>query len=166
MNYKNVASRYDSDTRLQRTKLFKNYLQFHTFSKLNSTEGGEKHNIFRIFLKFNMTLQMREGGDDRSRSNYDIEVGPARFQLQYMDYYLLREERNDPDPRVEHFIPDTWQVLRQIHLYIELLEVTLFHLKIVIIILLVKSSVSLSLTKTADYFVSVLFVLRALQRRA
>uniref|UniRef100_A0A8B9I9N4 DExD/H-box helicase 60 n=1 Tax=Anser brachyrhynchus TaxID=132585 RepID=A0A8B9I9N4_9AVES len=42
-------------------------------------------------------------------SRYAIEVGPVRFQLQYMDYYLLREERNDPDPRVENFIPDTWQ---------------------------------------------------------
>ncbi|NWU06647.1 DDX60 helicase, partial [Cephalopterus ornatus] len=42
-------------------------------------------------------------------SKYAIEVGSARFQLQYMDYYLLREERNDPDPRVQHFIPDTWQ---------------------------------------------------------
>uniref|UniRef100_A0A8C4JPE9 DExD/H-box helicase 60 n=1 Tax=Dromaius novaehollandiae TaxID=8790 RepID=A0A8C4JPE9_DRONO len=47
--------------------------------------------------------------DDRNISNYATEVGPARFQLQYMDYYLLREERNDPDPRVQHFIPDTWQ---------------------------------------------------------
>uniref|UniRef100_A0A8B9RRJ1 Helicase ATP-binding domain-containing protein n=1 Tax=Accipiter nisus TaxID=211598 RepID=A0A8B9RRJ1_9AVES len=46
---------------------------------------------------------------DSNISNYAIEVGPARFQLQYMDYYLLREERNDPDPRVQHFIPDTWQ---------------------------------------------------------
>uniref|UniRef100_A0A8C3L1P4 DExD/H-box helicase 60 n=1 Tax=Chrysolophus pictus TaxID=9089 RepID=A0A8C3L1P4_CHRPC len=50
-----------------------------------------------------------KGKDDQNRSNYDVEVGPARFQLQYMDYYLLREERNDPDPRVQHFIPDTWQ---------------------------------------------------------
>ncbi|XP_064305825.1 probable ATP-dependent RNA helicase DDX60 [Phalacrocorax carbo] len=47
--------------------------------------------------------------DNQSISNYAIEVRPARFQLQYMDYYLLREERNDPDPRVQHFIPDTWQ---------------------------------------------------------
>uniref|UniRef100_A0A663MB38 DExD/H-box helicase 60 n=1 Tax=Athene cunicularia TaxID=194338 RepID=A0A663MB38_ATHCN len=42
-------------------------------------------------------------------SKNSLELGPARFQLQYMDYYLLREERNDPDPRVQHFIPDTWQ---------------------------------------------------------
>ncbi|NXG70713.1 DDX60 helicase, partial [Baryphthengus martii] len=47
--------------------------------------------------------------NDQKRSKYAIKVGPARFQLQYMDYYLLREERNDPDPRVQHFIPDTWQ---------------------------------------------------------
>uniref|UniRef100_A0A8D0KW89 DExD/H-box helicase 60 n=1 Tax=Strix occidentalis caurina TaxID=311401 RepID=A0A8D0KW89_STROC len=44
-----------------------------------------------------------------SDSKNSLELGPARFQLQYMDYYLLREERNDPDPRVKHFIPDTWQ---------------------------------------------------------
>ncbi|XP_067993227.1 probable ATP-dependent RNA helicase DDX60 isoform X1 [Melanerpes formicivorus] len=47
--------------------------------------------------------------NDQNISKYTIEVSPARFQLQYMDYYLLREERNDPDPRVQHFIPDTWQ---------------------------------------------------------
>ncbi|XP_054058697.1 probable ATP-dependent RNA helicase DDX60 isoform X2 [Rissa tridactyla] len=46
---------------------------------------------------------------DHNVSTCAVEVGPARFQLQYMDYYLLREERNDPDPRVQHFIPDTWQ---------------------------------------------------------
>ncbi|NXJ65121.1 DDX60 helicase, partial [Rostratula benghalensis] len=50
-----------------------------------------------------------EESSDDSISKYAIEVGPARFQLQHMDYYLLREERNDPDPRVQHFIPDTWQ---------------------------------------------------------
>ncbi|XP_054238845.1 probable ATP-dependent RNA helicase DDX60 [Indicator indicator] len=47
--------------------------------------------------------------NDQNISKYAIEVSPARFQLQYMDYYLLREERSDPDPRVQHFIPDTWQ---------------------------------------------------------
>ncbi|XP_021250062.1 probable ATP-dependent RNA helicase DDX60 [Numida meleagris] len=60
-------------------------------------------------LACTLSGQMREGRDDLNRSNCDVEVGPARFQLQYMDYYLLREERNDPDPRVQHFIPDTWQ---------------------------------------------------------
>ncbi|NXT01527.1 DDX60 helicase, partial [Jacana jacana] len=46
---------------------------------------------------------------DHDISKYAIKVGPARFQLQHMDYCLLREERKDPDPRVQHFIPDTWQ---------------------------------------------------------
>ncbi|XP_027491320.1 probable ATP-dependent RNA helicase DDX60 isoform X3 [Corapipo altera] len=50
-----------------------------------------------------------EESSNQNTSKYAIEVGSARFQLQYMDYYLLREERNDPDPRVQHFIPDTWQ---------------------------------------------------------
>ncbi|KAK2542792.1 Ddx60 [Columba livia] len=56
------------------------------------------------------TLSGQTGeSNDQNISKYAIKVGPARFQLQYMDYYLLREERNDPDPRVQHFIPDTWQ---------------------------------------------------------
>ncbi|XP_042664351.1 probable ATP-dependent RNA helicase DDX60 isoform X2 [Tyto alba] len=56
------------------------------------------------------SLSGQTGADNHQNiSNYAIKVSPARFQLQYMDYYLLREERNDPDPRVEHFIPDTWQ---------------------------------------------------------
>ncbi|KAM8808190.1 putative ATP-dependent RNA helicase DDX60 [Eudromia elegans] len=59
-------------------------------------------------LACSLSGQVRES-DDRRIKTYATEVGPARFQLQYMDYYLLREERNDPDPRVQHFIPDTWQ---------------------------------------------------------
>uniref|UniRef100_A0A8C4MU06 DExD/H-box 60 like n=1 Tax=Equus asinus asinus TaxID=83772 RepID=A0A8C4MU06_EQUAS len=53
-------------------------------------------------------------GDDEKRkkkNKYSIDIGPARFQLQYMGHYLIRDERNDPDPRVQDFIPDTWQVL-------------------------------------------------------
>lgn len=42
---------------------------------------------------------------------YVVGVGSSRFQLQYMSQYLIKEERDDPDPRVQHFIPDTWQVL-------------------------------------------------------
>ncbi|XP_058406305.1 probable ATP-dependent RNA helicase DDX60-like [Diceros bicornis minor] len=51
-------------------------------------------------------------GDDekkKKKSKYSVDVGPARFQLQYMGHYLIRDERNDPDPRVQDFIPDTWQ---------------------------------------------------------
>ncbi|NXI70028.1 DDX60 helicase, partial [Anseranas semipalmata] len=60
-------------------------------------------------LAYSLSGQMREKSDDQNTGNYAVEVGPARFQLQHMDYYLLREERNDPDPRVQHFIPDAWQ---------------------------------------------------------
>lgn len=43
------------------------------------------------------------------KKKYSVGIGPARFQLQYMGHYLIREERKDPDPRVQDFIPDTWQ---------------------------------------------------------
>ncbi|XP_054432048.1 probable ATP-dependent RNA helicase DDX60 [Pteronotus mesoamericanus] len=51
-------------------------------------------------------------GDDIKRkikNKYSIGIGPVRFQLQYMGHYLIRDERKDPDPRVQDFIPDTWQ---------------------------------------------------------
>ncbi|NXM74607.1 DDX60 helicase, partial [Serilophus lunatus] len=62
-------------------------------------------------LAWSLSGQTEERSKDinQKASKYAIEVGSSRFQLQYMDYYLLREERNDPDPRVQHFIPDTWQ---------------------------------------------------------
>ncbi|NXE90679.1 DDX60 helicase, partial [Menura novaehollandiae] len=59
-------------------------------------------------LACSLSGQTGESSTQNTRK-YATEVGSARFQLQYMDYYLLREERNDPDPRVQHFIPDTWQ---------------------------------------------------------
>uniref|UniRef100_A0A674I827 Helicase ATP-binding domain-containing protein n=1 Tax=Terrapene triunguis TaxID=2587831 RepID=A0A674I827_9SAUR len=48
-------------------------------------------------------------GDITKIAKYTTEMGAARFQLQYMGCYLFREERKDPDPRIQHFIPDTWQ---------------------------------------------------------
>ncbi|XP_075716381.1 putative ATP-dependent RNA helicase DDX60 isoform X2 [Rhinoderma darwinii] len=47
--------------------------------------------------------------EERTESRYAVGVGSVRFQLQYMGPHLLRDERSDPDPRVQHFIPDTWQ---------------------------------------------------------
>uniref|UniRef100_A0A674I640 DExD/H-box helicase 60 n=1 Tax=Terrapene triunguis TaxID=2587831 RepID=A0A674I640_9SAUR len=47
--------------------------------------------------------------DNEKIAKYTTEMGAARFQLQYMGCYLFREERKDPDPRIQHFIPDTWQ---------------------------------------------------------
>ncbi|XP_030048083.1 probable ATP-dependent RNA helicase DDX60 [Microcaecilia unicolor] len=50
-----------------------------------------------------------KGNDSKKFAKFSVGMGAARFQLQYMGHYLLREERSDPDPRVKHFIPDTWQ---------------------------------------------------------
>ena len=41
----------------------------------------------------------------------------TRFQLEYMGHLLKREVRTDLDPRVKHFIPDTWQVYIYRHIY-------------------------------------------------
>ncbi|XP_051875705.1 probable ATP-dependent RNA helicase DDX60 [Pristis pectinata] len=38
-----------------------------------------------------------------------VGLGAARFQLKHMGPFLIRDERTDRDPRVRHFIPDTWQ---------------------------------------------------------
>ncbi|XP_024599882.1 probable ATP-dependent RNA helicase DDX60 [Neophocaena asiaeorientalis asiaeorientalis] len=46
---------------------------------------------------------------EKKKNKYSVGIGPARFQLQYMGQYLVRDERKDPDPRVQDFIPDTWQ---------------------------------------------------------
>ncbi|XP_072018235.1 probable ATP-dependent RNA helicase DDX60 [Amphiura filiformis] len=38
-----------------------------------------------------------------------IDMTSTRFQLQFVGQWLKRDERTDKDPRVEDFIPDTWQ---------------------------------------------------------
>ncbi|KFO30865.1 Putative ATP-dependent RNA helicase DDX60, partial [Fukomys damarensis] len=45
----------------------------------------------------------------KRKNKYSVGIGPSRFQLQYMGHHLIREERKDPDLRVQDFIPDTWQ---------------------------------------------------------
>ncbi|KAI5943410.1 putative ATP-dependent RNA helicase DDX60 [Manis javanica] len=45
----------------------------------------------------------------KKKNKYSIGIGPVRFQLQHMGHYLIRNERKDPDHRVQDFIPDTWQ---------------------------------------------------------
>ncbi|XP_057576651.1 probable ATP-dependent RNA helicase DDX60 [Hippopotamus amphibius kiboko] len=55
------------------------------------------------------SLRPQESGTEKDISKYSVHMGAARFQLTYMGPYLFREERSDPDPRVHHFIPDTWQ---------------------------------------------------------
>ncbi|XP_038173537.1 probable ATP-dependent RNA helicase DDX60 [Arvicola amphibius] len=45
----------------------------------------------------------------KEKNKYSVGIGPAQFQLKYMGHHLIREERKDPDPRVQDFIPDKWQ---------------------------------------------------------
>ncbi|KAM8765093.1 putative ATP-dependent RNA helicase DDX60 [Rhynchonycteris naso] len=60
-------------------------------------------------LAHSLYPQVQKSGTEKDISKYSVHMGAARFQLTYMGPYLFREERSDPDPRVQHFIPDTWQ---------------------------------------------------------
>ncbi|XP_049719778.1 probable ATP-dependent RNA helicase DDX60 [Elephas maximus indicus] len=60
-------------------------------------------------LAHSLCPQVKESITEKDISKYSVCVGAARFQLTHMGPYLFREERSDPDPRVHHFIPDTWQ---------------------------------------------------------
>ncbi|XP_077209763.1 putative ATP-dependent RNA helicase DDX60 isoform X2 [Paroedura picta] len=62
-----------------------------------------------VTLKYLKDLEDERKNLKKKRSKYAVGMGSSRFQLQYMGHYLIREERKDYDPRVEHFIPDTWQ---------------------------------------------------------
>ncbi|XP_008592742.1 PREDICTED: probable ATP-dependent RNA helicase DDX60-like, partial [Galeopterus variegatus] len=55
------------------------------------------------------SLMLGDDNKKKEKNKSSIDIGPARFQLQYMGYYLIRDERKDPDARVQDFIPDTWQ---------------------------------------------------------
>ncbi|KAM8939453.1 putative ATP-dependent RNA helicase DDX60 [Pelodytes ibericus] len=56
-------------------------------------------------------LKAKHVHNDKTMTEYTagVGVGSARFQMLYMGQYLSREERTDHDPRVQHFIPDSWQ---------------------------------------------------------
>ncbi|XP_075053960.1 putative ATP-dependent RNA helicase DDX60 [Mixophyes fleayi] len=56
-----------------------------------------------------MSSELPNTKKETKESRYSVEVGSVRFQMQCMGEHLLRDERSDPDTRVEHFIPDTWQ---------------------------------------------------------
>ncbi|XP_003223762.3 probable ATP-dependent RNA helicase DDX60 [Anolis carolinensis] len=60
-------------------------------------------------LKFIKVSEDKKKELKRKSSKYALGMGSSRFQLQYMSHFLIRDERKDPDPRVQHFIPDTWQ---------------------------------------------------------
>ncbi|KAM5193196.1 putative ATP-dependent RNA helicase DDX60 isoform 2-T2 [Mantella aurantiaca] len=78
-------------------------------------QGADKHRIATYlsqmgFQNLACSLKGSEVPIKEGKKNiYGVGVGSARFQMRYMGPYLLRDERADPDPRVQHFIPDTWQ---------------------------------------------------------
>uniref|UniRef100_A0A8D2JKX2 DExD/H-box helicase 60 n=1 Tax=Varanus komodoensis TaxID=61221 RepID=A0A8D2JKX2_VARKO len=69
-----------------------------------------KETDFQQIDKYLCSLGFDNLKDLKSKhSKYAVGMGSSRFQLKCMGHYLIREEREDPDPRVKHFIPDTWQ---------------------------------------------------------
>ncbi|XP_068131464.1 probable ATP-dependent RNA helicase DDX60 [Hyperolius riggenbachi] len=53
--------------------------------------------------------QLKATSSANKDSKYAVGNGSSRFQMQHMGPYLKKDDRTDPDPRVQHFIPDTWQ---------------------------------------------------------
>uniref|UniRef100_A0A8C8S3R8 DExD/H-box helicase 60 n=1 Tax=Pelusios castaneus TaxID=367368 RepID=A0A8C8S3R8_9SAUR len=81
---------------------------------LEKTDYQKIVRCLRYFGFDNLACTLDSSQDGRKEkaakiSKYAVGMGAARFQLQYMGHYLLREERTDRDPRIQHFIPDTWQ---------------------------------------------------------
>ncbi|KAF5923476.1 hypothetical protein HPG69_006647, partial [Diceros bicornis minor] len=73
---------------------------------INSDDWRERGGLASLPLP---PEQVEKSGTEKDISKYSVQMGAARFQLTYMGPYLFQEERSDPDPRVHHFIPDTWQ---------------------------------------------------------
>ncbi|XP_066285601.1 probable ATP-dependent RNA helicase DDX60 [Branchiostoma lanceolatum] len=65
------------------------------------SEGGEQS-----MLAEGSKTKTRKDEDMRK---YSVQMSSNRFQLQHMGHLLKREGRQDADPRVQQFIPDTWQ---------------------------------------------------------
>ncbi|XP_022803055.1 probable ATP-dependent RNA helicase DDX60 [Stylophora pistillata] len=51
----------------------------------------------------------RAEGRESKTKELCVHTSSVRFQLEHMGHLLKRYERTDSDPRVDHFIPDTWQ---------------------------------------------------------
>ncbi|KAJ7386939.1 putative ATP-dependent RNA helicase ddx60 [Desmophyllum pertusum] len=81
------------------------------------------HSLFTDKDKKKLARYMQKlGFDDVAATFYDlhpesgkgseqlsVHTTSVRFQLEHMGHLLKRDERTDADPRVDHFIPDTWQ---------------------------------------------------------
>ena len=61
-------------------------------------------NHFRLF-KLNFLLFEEKNLSQRAAT----EICHIEFQLKHMSHLLKKKLREDPDPRVKHFVPDQWQ---------------------------------------------------------
>ncbi|XP_061440121.1 probable ATP-dependent RNA helicase DDX60 [Rhineura floridana] len=94
-----LIANYDQENLLKET-------DFHQIAKCLWYFGFDN---LAISLKYIKVSEDERKALKRKYSKYAVGMGSSRFQLQYMSPYLIREERKDPDPRVQYFIPDTWQ---------------------------------------------------------
>ncbi|GCB73226.1 probable ATP-dependent RNA helicase DDX60 [Scyliorhinus torazame] len=92
----NILDKYEKMMEKSQLKLIASYLKEFGFNKLAQSLPDIDQKLARP-------------KNPKKENMLAVGVEPARFQLKYMGPYLLRDERNDPDPRVSHFIPDTWQ---------------------------------------------------------
>ncbi|XP_059820863.1 probable ATP-dependent RNA helicase DDX60 isoform X1 [Hypanus sabinus] len=92
----NILDKYEKQMDKSQLKLIATYLKELGFNKLAQTIPDIEQKAAR-------------SKSSKKENKFEVGVDPVRFQLKFMGQYLLRDERNDPDPRVTHFIPDTWQ---------------------------------------------------------
>ncbi|XP_059501741.1 probable ATP-dependent RNA helicase DDX60 [Stegostoma tigrinum] len=92
----NILDKYEKMMEKNQLKLIATYLKELGFNKLAQCLPDIDQKVARP-------------KNSKKENMLAVGVEPARFQLKFMGPYLLRDERNDPDPRVTHFIPDTWQ---------------------------------------------------------
>ncbi|XP_060682842.1 probable ATP-dependent RNA helicase DDX60 [Hemiscyllium ocellatum] len=92
----NILDKYEKMMEKNQLKLIATYLKELGFDKLAQCLPDIDQKVAR-------------SKNSKKENMLTVGVEPARFQLKFMGPYLLRDERNDPDPRVAHFIPDTWQ---------------------------------------------------------
>ncbi|XP_022789735.1 probable ATP-dependent RNA helicase DDX60 [Stylophora pistillata] len=82
------------------------------YKDLLTVEYKKKLSGFMQKLGFSDIASMfYDRAEERERKTKELSAhtSSVRFQLEHMGHLLKRAERTDPDPRVDHFIPDTWQ---------------------------------------------------------
>ncbi|XP_065682240.1 probable ATP-dependent RNA helicase DDX60 isoform X2 [Hydra vulgaris] len=84
------------------SKLFSKYWNILSLSEKRAVAKALHEAGFFNLLKL-LNLESPEK-PSKAESQCHIE-----FQLKYLGHFLSRTERNDPDPRISNFIPDTWQ---------------------------------------------------------